>query len=394
MARRTHPVDRLRICLVTRDEPGATGTSRYADRLAVGLQDRGCRVDRLATRPSGPLARVLELAGKPAHLDAITFLSTYPPALRWPPADIYHLTTHTFASALPISRRRRPLVATVHDIGLATEPNPEGLRQHVHRAADRFALRQLKRTTSLIAVSEWTKKAVMDTISGPRKRVAVTHLGVDHSRYRPQPVPPEFMNRYGFRDDQRYVIYVGSDEPRKNLSNVWRALGVVRRRFPEVILLKVGRGYDPSARDALKQLASELGLQQAIRYFDEVAESDLPLFYAAADLLVMPSLYEGFGLPALEAMASGIPVVVSDRAALPEVVGDSGIYIDPSDFAGIARAIMELLDDRALTMRLGDQGRARSRLFTWDAMVDRTIDVYRLSIDLDRRHRRIGAASR
>jgi glycosyltransferase involved in cell wall biosynthesis len=190
------------------------------------------------------------------------------------------------------------------------------------------------------------------------------------------------MARYGLTDDQRYVISVGSDEPRKNLSNVWRALRLVRGRFPEVVLLKVGRGYNPAARDELKRLAAQLRIQKAIRYFDEVPEHDLPLFYAAAELLVMPSLYEGFGLPALEAMASGIPVVVSDRAALPEVVGrDSGILVDPSDVAGLARAIVKLLEDRALAMRLGARGRARARLFTWEAMVNKTIDVYRRAID-------------
>jgi len=386
LARRARSQDRLRICLVTRDEPGATGTSRYADRLAKGLRDREFYVDELVTRPSGVVARVLQLAGTPLHLDAITFLSAYPPALRWPSADLYHLTAHTFTSALPLSRRRGPLVTTVHDIGRTMDPRPGGLRHRVHRAADRFAVGQLRRTTSLIAVSEWTKRELIDRLSVDAERVAVTYLGVDLAMYRPQQVPPAFMTRYGLRDDQRYVIYVGSDEPRKNLSNVWRALSAVRGRFPGVVLLKVGRGYDPAARDDLRRLAAQLGMREAIRYFDDVPENDLPLFYAASELLVMPSLYEGFGLPALEAMASGLPVVVSDRAALPELVGrESGILVDPSDAAGLARAIIKLLDDRALAMRLGEQGRARARRFTWEAMVSKTIDVYRRAIDSDQR---------
>jgi len=370
-----------RVCLVSRVEPGVTGSSRYVERLRAGLSERGVDLVHVRTRPGGPPGRILELAARRLTIDPLTFLSAYPIRVRWPQADVYHLTGHSFASVFALSRPPGPTVVTVYDIVLFLEwkrARPAALRPWAHHKADSFALGQLRKSDSLIAISQWTKETLVTELGIEAQRVSVTPLGVDHQTYRPLPVPTDFRQRHALPAGQRYVIYVGSDEPRKNLPTVWRAFQMVLRRFPQTLLLKVGRGYDPAIRAGLMQLASELQVAHAIRYFDDVPEEDLPLFYNLADVLVMPSLYEGFGLPALEAMACGTPVVVSNRTALPEVTGhDGGVLVDPREPAEVGHAILALLEDERLAATAAARGRDRSLQFTWDATVDKTIDVYR-----------------
>lgn len=370
----------FRVCLVSREEPGVTGTSRYVHRLEQGLRERGLDVVHLQTRPAGWFRRIVRAAGKPVSLDGVTFLSAYPLWLRWPRADIYHLTVHTYASALVIAPPPGPAAITVHDLGCMLEGREgrrAGIRRRAQALAERLALRGLRRGDSVIAVSQWTRQMLIVEARLPHDRVTVTPLGVDHARYRPTAVPDEFRARHGLPDDHRYLIYVGSDEPRKSLPVIWQALQVIRRRIPNAVLLKVGKGYDPAARDRLIRLAGELGVDQAIRYFDDVPEADLPLFYNVAEALVMPSLYEGFGLPALEAMACGTPAVVSNRGALAEVAdGSSALVVDPTDPGTVAEAVLRLLEDRGYARQLSERGIERSRQFTWESTVERTIDVY------------------
>ena len=373
--------ERLRICVVSREEPGATGTSRYADQLYQGLRDRGHDVVPVVAGPGPRAEKLLVAAGRPLGVDASAFLGVYPAFLRWPQADVYHLTAHTFASALRATPPPGPVVVTVHDIGRLLEGSRAtraGIRSRLLRRAERFALVQLRRADHLIAVSGWTKQTIVREIRVAEDAVTVTPLGVDHGRYRPIALPADFRRRFRLADDRRYLLCVGSEEPRKNLPTVWRALRTVTQRFPDVVLLKVGRGYDGRERERLRSLAAELGIERAIILVDHVPEDDLPLFYNAADMLLMPSFYEGFGLPALEAMACGTPVVTSDRAALPELVGGgTGLQVDPADAESLATAITTLLEDPAGAKAVGERGHRRAQGFTWQRMVDRTIDVYR-----------------
>ena len=370
----------LRVCLVSRREPGATGTSRYVDRLEHGLRARGLDVVHLRTTPGGRFGRLVRAVGASIGLDGVTFLAAYPLRLRWPEADVYHLTVHTYASALPIRRPRGPMAVTVHDLGFQVEAagrHPASLRQRVQAAAEGLALRGLRRAESVIAVSHWTRQTLVEQAGLPESRITVTTLGVDHARYQPRSIPADFRKRHRLSSDHRYLIYVGSDAPRKNLPIVWQALQLIRHQAPDVVLLKVGRGYDPAARALLIDLARQLNVDHAIRFFDDVAEAELPLFYNLAHALVMPSLYEGFGLPALEAMACGTPAVISDRGALAELADDaSAVLVDPTDAQAVAAAVLRLLSDEAYARTLAERGMERSRRFTWESMVQHTINVY------------------
>jgi glycosyltransferase involved in cell wall biosynthesis len=128
--------------------------------------------------------------------------------------------------------------------------------------------------------------------------------------------------------------------------------------------------------DDARQAAAKAGLNGRVQFLDWVPEDDLAALYAAADLVVVPSLVEGFGLPALEAMASGTPVLAANSSSLPEVIGDAGLLVDPSDEIALAAAIREILNDRALWQRLSAAGRARAARFTWQEAAQQTLKVY------------------
>jgi glycosyltransferase involved in cell wall biosynthesis len=171
-----------------------------------------------------------------------------------------------------------------------------------------------------------------------------------------------------------YFLFVGTIEPRKNLPRLFEAFGRFRARVgreaPRLVLAG-SRGWRDEGID---RLAAPLG--DAVRFLGRVSEEDLVALYNAALGHVLVSLYEGFGLPALEAMACGTPTLVSDTSSLPEVVGDAGLYADPDRVDSIADALWRLWDDAALRRCLGERGRERAAAFTWRRAAERTSEVY------------------
>ena len=145
------------------------------------------------------------------------------------------------------------------------------------------------------------------------------------------------------------------------------------------VLVKVGLPRQPQRTD-LVDLAGKLGIRDRVVFIDSVSEEKLPFIYGAADALVLPSFYEGFGLPPLEAMACGTPVIVSNTTSLPEVVGDAGVYVEPTDESGIAAAISRVLEDFALREELQIKGRARAAQFAWKRTIDGLLRVYERAI--------------
>jgi glycosyltransferase involved in cell wall biosynthesis len=165
-------------------------------------------------------------------------------------------------------------------------------------------------------------------------------------------------------------------QPRKNLSRVVEAFALLRERRPELphrlaIVGRIGWGVEP-----LQQRVRELQLESVVPFAGYVADEDLPALYSAADLFVYPSLYEGFGIPPLEAMACGTPVVTSNVSSLPEVVGDAALSVNPLDVEAMASAMEKVLTDAALRQTLSERGLERARAFTWERMARLTIEVY------------------
>jgi glycosyltransferase involved in cell wall biosynthesis len=173
-----------------------------------------------------------------------------------------------------------------------------------------------------------------------------------------------------------YILFVGTFEPRKNISGLLEAYHLLRQDGPDLPpLVIVGRrGW---LYDGIFAKIETLDLADHVIWLEDAPESDLPAIYNGADVAVLPSYYEGFGLTALEAMACGTPVVATNRSSLPEVVGDAGLLIDPYDPADIAAAIRRILEDSALRDRLRSAGPARAATFTWQRTAEIVLQVYR-----------------
>ncbi len=266
-----------------------------------------------------------------------------------------------------------PLVLTVHDLSCFDHPetHPEervSLMQRDLPAA--FA-----KADHIIVVSEATGEALRRWFNVDSKRISTTYLAADP---RFQPSGPEALGpalaRLGLTPGG-YVLSVGTLEPRKNLTTLFAAYAglpaALRKRYP--LAVAGMKGWDT---EGLMKSAEELIRRGELRLLGYVADELIPPLYAGAAAFCYPSRYEGFGLPALEAMASGVPVITSNQTSLPEVVADAGIMVDPDDVDGMRERLRQLLEDRAYAHDLGHRGLLRSSLFSWDRCARETFAVY------------------
>ena len=274
---------------------------------------------------------------------------------------------------VPPPTRSRRLVVTVHDLGFRRFPDtaPHSTRRWLARLDG-----TLRRATRVIAVSESTRRDLVELYHVESARITVVPLGVDGGTFGPADagVVEAARSRLGVAGP--YVVYVGGIEPRKNLPNL---LWAFARLGPDLSLVIVGSGveWNPQGtgllREALERLPSET--RRRVVRTGYISERDKVALLSGAEALVYPSLYEGFGLPVLEAMACGTPVVTSDRSSLPEVAGEAAVLVDPTDPEAIAAGVDRLLTDGRLRGRLREAGLARAARFTWEETARRTAQV-------------------
>ncbi len=279
-------------------------------------------------------------------------------ALRRSDADVFF----GCIGQLPLGGVGMPSVVTIHD--LAIYRNPEWFPDGQWLSVQHIVPRSLRRADRVICVSNSTARDVETFLGVPHDRLRVVPLGVDPV-FRPQ--PPEVVADVRRRHDlpERFCLFVSSIEPRKNLPVLLDAWAHLDQRLPLVVVGTTG----------WRARAIEAKLERAsgdVRRLGSVARQDLPALYSAADCLCHPAWYEGFGLPPLEAMACGTPVVVSDRASLPEVVGDAGLLVDPADPDAWTAALERVLNDEELRDDLRRRGRARAQSFSWTRTAQET----------------------
>jgi len=278
-------------------------------------------------------------------------------------------------STLPRKGGRRTVV-TVHDVGFRRYPQIYKKRQvRIHDAA----MKEIKRRAStILTVSEFSKKEIVSVYGVEPERIHVTYNGIDHDRYRPithREDVEERVHRYQLA--KPYFLTVGRLEAKKNIVNLIRAFSVFKSRAgvgdPHTLVLvgMPGFGYE--------EIKSEMKRSPAAKYIVElgyVPEADLPALMNAAEALIHPSWYEGFGLPPIQAMACGCPVIASEAGSLPEVVGDgNGLLFPPQDSAALANEISRLVRDTNLAERLRTRGIQRAAAFTWARTAKETRDV-------------------
>ncbi len=293
-----------------------------------------------------------------------------PRMLRREPVPLVHFPFYT----LPF-RLHCPAVVTIHDITFSLHPEWFPWRSRIAFTA--VAPGSARRAAHVLTVSECSRRDLVERYALDPARVTAVPLAADPA-FRPRAAGEvaEVGRRYGLRSP--YLIHLGSLHPRRNLERLLDALAGLGRESGEVTLALAGRVERPYR--SVEPLIRSRGLRDRVLHLGYAPDRDLPALVSGARALVYPSLYEGFGLPILEAMACGTPVLTSNVSALPETAGDAALLVDPRSTEEIARGIRSLLGDDRLRERLRRAGLERAGRFSWRRTAEATLRVYRLAL--------------
>jgi glycosyltransferase involved in cell wall biosynthesis len=357
--------------LIARPVGVRSGVGRYA--AALGRELIALGVDaRLTPTIGSALSPLLESARRRHGIDLRSFLASYPLYVPTRRGVLVHITAQTFASMLWL---QPGAVVTVHD--LFPDNQATGNRAIVTRLVDAAARLALRRAAAVLTGSEATAAICRARGLVGSLGVTATSYGVDHALFRRQAVPASYGASVGLHVDTPILLYVGTEAPRKRVDVLIHLLARLRHgNFPDLLLVKVGAPIDPGRREELRALATALDVAKAVLWLDGVTEQELAWLYNRATLYVSAAEREGFGLPVLEAMASGCAVAVSDLPAHREVVGDAGLLVQRGDLAAWQVAVEAILRDREQRRSLGERGEERAALFTWRRTAETTLRVY------------------
>jgi glycosyltransferase involved in cell wall biosynthesis len=284
--------------------------------------------------------------------------------------------THFFNFLVP-PRIDGKVINTIHDLSFLLYPetmdkrNLGFLKKNIQYSVDR--------PDKIITISENSKNEIIKHLQVDSNKIEIIYPGVDYHAYHTihdQLSIDAVMNKYHL--PKEYILYMGTLEPRKNIVGIVEAFsmlkrntGVATKQVRLVLAGKKGWLYEP-----IFSKVQELGLEQEVVFTDYVEEKDKPIIYGQARAFVFPSLYEGFGIPVLEAMAASVPVITSNTSSLPEVVGDAGVLVDPMDTEAIAKAMYKLIQDEGYVKQLIKRGDSQAQKFTWEASAHKLYEVY------------------
>ncbi len=276
---------------------------------------------------------------------------------------------------IPPHRPSCKSVITVHDLAFLLYPHfltKESARYYGHID------QAVRWTDHIISVSESTKRDTIEHLGVPEDKITVVYEAANPI-FRPldrAAAKEEVRNRHGV--DGPFVLFVSTIEPRKNVPTLLRALHQLQQCYKEDIRLVLAGGKGWLFEDAFA-VVEDLKLDERVHFLGRVSSDDLLYLYNAAELLAHPAFYEGFGLPPLEAMACGLPVVVSNVASLPEVVGDAGLLIDPHNVDELTVSMWRLLNNSDLWKEMREKGLRQASRFSWERAARETLDIYRLA---------------
>jgi glycosyltransferase involved in cell wall biosynthesis len=303
------------------------------------------------------------------HTPLIRIPLTLSAELRKHPVDVLHVqfTSPPFCPC--------PVVVSIHD--LSFEHLPETFKRRSRTQLRLTVRHSARRAARILSLSEHTRQDIIKTYGIEAERITAIPLAApDH--FRAVTDNRELQRvRHNYGIDRDYILTVGSIQPRKNLARLFKAYASLRGdcspdKLPKLVLVgKCAWLYDDTLR-----VLDELGVRDTVVLTGYVPESDLPALYSGALCFVYPSIFEGFGLPPLEAMKCGAPVVVGNKTSLPEVVGDAALAVDPFDPQAIASAIKRLMDNPALRKQLSVRGQERAGAFSWRETARQTLKVY------------------
>jgi glycosyltransferase involved in cell wall biosynthesis len=362
----------------TENASGLRGMGVYTRQLCRVLLDR----NRSRRRPhsftifSSNLAKRYEAGAPTQRLPAIRrparvqwMLDTWmlPRVLTRGRFDVFHATDIT---SIPVCRSAK-IIAHVHDMipflfwNEYSRQNPPDYRWGL-----KLARKRLMHADYVVTISEHSKKDIVKLTGYPAERIYVAHLGA--------PEAPEESHRSGM-NQKPYFIYVGGTDFRKNVPFLIRAFARFAAREPDIRLLLVGETFTmrslPEVVEVLDTIR-DCRIEDRVDLRGYVDDSELRRLYQESAALVFPSLYEGFGLPVLEAMTYGAPVVAAGTSSIPEVLGDTGLYFDPRDEDSLVAALETIYRDNAVRADFIDRARERSRLFSWNTVADVVFKIY------------------
>lgn len=346
----------------------------YADCLRDALLGR-CDVVDVHLR-SDLVYRIAGVTGQRIQ-DYVGRFWSFPRQLRGARSDVFHIVDQANAHLVRTLDPERTVV-TCHDLMLlkldAGEIPWNGHKPRIAGTAFRWSVSHLQRARVVLCVSESTMRDVIRFIGCPSDRLRVVYNGVHRAfqEIHDQGLLSEGRKCYGF-DWPITVLHVGSSSFYKNLEGIIESLAALPASWHgDVHLIKVGQNFTPAQWD----LIHRLGLGDFVHYLGELDVNDLVLLYNLSDVLLFPSLYEGFGWPPLEAMACGTPVVCSDRGSLKEVVGDAALIVDPDDPKAIAEGVERVLTDAELRQTLVARGIERAKGFKWATTAEKVMKIY------------------
>jgi glycosyltransferase involved in cell wall biosynthesis len=356
------PAKEKLLVAIFRDQPAENWPSmeRYANELLRSLRHLPSPPDIQAFTPPAPwkFPRAL-LLQRSFH---------YPIWAYTRQRAVNHVLDHSYGHLLLTLDPRRTIV-TVHDIApLLFAGKRVGLSGLVWKQAWRGALR----ACHLITDSEFMRQTLIERFAQPATKITAVPLGVNSIF---QPVTTSecaaVLKRFAF-PKKPLILHVGSTQPRKNVERLFQALACLQQQKVNFTFIQAGGVQTPS----LRELSQQLNLQQSVHFLGPVSEAELLALYNVADVFVFPSLYEGFGLPVLEAMACGTPVITSNVSSLPEVAGDAAVLLNPHHTKAMAEEIGRILESPALAEAVGKRGLERAKQFTWENTAVRTFSIY------------------
>jgi glycosyltransferase involved in cell wall biosynthesis len=281
--------------------------------------------------------------------------------------DLFHSPDFT----LPPTLSGVPTLLTVHDLSFIRDPDSAwpSLRDFLNKAVPR----SVKRATHVLADSQATKDDLIEWFGTPAEKITVLYSGVD-ARFVPIHNQAEIDHVCAkYQLPQPFILSVGTLQPRKNYGRLIEAFAQIATARPHHLVITGGKGW---LYETIFEQVRRSGLEGRVHFPGFVDDADLPTLYSAADLFAYVSLYEGFGLPLLEAMACGTPVIGSNTSSLPEVIGEVGLQVDPRSVDDIARALQQMIDQPELRERSIGLGLERARTFTWEKAAQELLVIY------------------
>lgn len=288
-------------------------------------------------------------------------------------SDIYH-----FFNFIVPPRIKGKVITTIHDMTYVLYPETMDIR-NLKRIKNDIQY-SVNRADKIITVSESSKKDIIKFLSVDEAKIEVVYNGVEYDKFNKSYSEDEKSKiRVKYNLQEKYILYMGTLEPRKNIESIIEAFSLFKRENTSsskntklVIAGKKGWLFE-----SIFNLVNKLNLKDDVIFTDYIDENDKSIIYNMASLFVFPSLYEGFGIPVLEAMASSVPVITSNVSSLPEVAGDAAILVEPKDIKSIAKYMDKVLADKELRNNLIKKGHEQAKKFTWESSTKKLVNIYR-----------------